>query len=68
VRIDDSFRAETLKPLIAALFRHGATVPLIWIIGLVLIVAGAVSLVRGRIIVGVVLVIIGIVLGGLQIL
>ena len=35
--------AETL----AALFRHGATVPITaWIIGLVLIVAGVISMVR----------------------
>lgn len=56
--------AETL----AALFRHGAAVPIIWIIGLVLIVAGVISMVRRGLVLGIVLVILGIILGGLQLL
>ena len=48
-----------------------ATVPrcqLSWIIGLVLIVAGVISMVRRGIVLGIVLVILGIILGGLQLL
>lgn len=54
--------------LLAVLFRGGAAVPLIWIVGLVLIVAGVVAMVRQGILLGVVLVVLGIVLGGLQLL
>ncbi|MGH9171651.1 MAG: hypothetical protein ACRD0Z_12375 [Acidimicrobiales bacterium] len=53
---------------VAALFHGGATVPLIWIIGLVLIVGGLISMVRGGIAAGIILVILGIILGGLQLL
>lgn len=51
---------------LAALFHHGAAVPIIWVVGLVLIVAGVISMVRRGILLGVVLVILGIILGGLQ--
>ncbi|MGD0439424.1 MAG: hypothetical protein ABSB52_02245 [Acidimicrobiales bacterium] len=57
-------RAQSL----AVLFHSGAAVPLIWIVGLVLIVAGVVSMVRRGILLGVVLVVLGIILGGLQLL
>ena len=53
---------------LAALFRHGAAVPVIWIVGLILIVAGVISMIRRGVLLGVVLVIIGVVLGGLQVL
>ena len=56
--------AETL----AALFHHGAAVPLIWVVGLVLIAAGIFTMVRRGNILGAVLVILGIILGGLQLL
>ena len=56
--------AETL----AALFHHGAAVPIIWVLGLILIVAGIVAMVRRGILLGVVLVILGVILGGLQLL
>jgi hypothetical protein len=56
--------AETL----AALFHHGAAVPVVWVLGLVLIVAGVVAMVRRGILLGVVLVVLGIILGGLQLL
>ena len=47
---------------------HGAAVPLLWIIGIVLIIAGVVSLVRGSLLGGIVLILIGIFLGGLNVL
>jgi hypothetical protein len=47
---------------------HGAAVPLLWIIGIVLIIAGVVSLVRGSLLGGIVLILIGILLGGLNVL
>ena len=46
---------------------HGAAVPLLWIIGIVLIVAGVVMLVRGSLLGGIVLILIGIFLGGLNV-
>jgi hypothetical protein len=53
---------------LAALFHHGAAVPIIWILGLVLIVAGVIAMLQRGIILGVVLVVLGIILGGLQLL
>jgi hypothetical protein len=53
---------------LAALFHHGAAVPIIWIVGLVLIIAGVVAMVRRGIVLGAILVILGIILGGLQLL
>ncbi|MHB8244231.1 MAG: GPGG-motif small membrane protein [Acidimicrobiales bacterium] len=47
---------------------HGFAAPLLWIIGLVLIVAGVISLVRRGILLGVILIVIGIVIGGLHLL
>ena len=47
---------------------HGAAVPLVWIIGLILIIAGVVALVRGSLLAGIVLMVIGVVLGGLNVL
>ena len=46
---------------------HGVAIPILWIIGIVLIVAGIISLLRGSIILGVILIVIGILLGGLNI-
>ena len=46
---------------------HGAAIPLVWIIGVVLIVAGVISLVRGGLLAGVVLIILGVLLGGLNV-
>lgn len=53
--------------ILAVLFR-GGTAPVVWIIGLVLIIAGVVAMVRRGILLGVVLVVLGIILGGLQLL
>ncbi|MGO9198206.1 MAG: hypothetical protein ACLQK4_13895 [Acidimicrobiales bacterium] len=47
---------------------HGLHAPLLWIIGLVFIVAGVIGLVRGSLIFGILLVVVGIVIGGLNIL
>jgi len=51
---------------LAVLFRHGAAVPLIWIIGLILIVAGVISMFRRGILLGTV-VVLGMLLGGLRV-
>ena len=55
-----------LLPMVDAIFRGGA-VPIVWIIGIVLMVAGVVSLVRGSLVLGVILIIVGILLGGLNV-
>jgi len=49
-------------PLLAS-----ATVPVLWAVGIVLIIAGVVYMFRRRMLLGVVLLIIGILLGGLNI-
>ena len=46
---------------------HGTAVPLLWIIGLVLIIAGVVALIRSSLLLGIVLIILGILLGGLNV-
>jgi hypothetical protein len=50
------------------LFHHGAAVPLVWVVGLVLIVAGIIAMVRRGMVLGAILVVIGVILGGLQLL
>jgi hypothetical protein len=55
-----------LLPMVGAMFKGGA-VPIVWIIGIVLVVAGVVSLVRGSLLLGIVLVIVGTLLGGLNV-
>lgn len=52
--------------LLAAIFSGGA-VTVVWIIGIVLIIAGVVSLFRGSMLWGVVLIVIGVLLGGLNV-
>ncbi len=47
---------------------HGLHAPLLWIIGIVLIVAGVIGLVRGTMIFGILLIVVGVVIGGLNIL
>ena len=56
-----------LAPLLAAIVHGGAT-PLLWIIGIILIVVGVVALVRRSLLTGVVLIVIGVLLGGLNVL
>jgi hypothetical protein len=55
-----------LLPLMASM--HGAVVPILWVVGIVLIIAGVIGLVRGSMVLGIVLIIVGIILGGLNIL
>ena len=51
----------------ANLMLASATVPVLWAVGIVLIIAGAVSLFRGSMALGVLLIIVGILLGGLNV-
>jgi len=53
-------------PLLASLI-HGTATPILWVIGIILIVAGVVAILRHSLLMGVVLVVIGIVLGGLNV-
>jgi hypothetical protein len=59
--------AVLIQPMFAALTHGGAVVPLLWVIGVVLLIAGVVSLLRGSVLAGIVLIIIGILLGGLNV-
>jgi hypothetical protein len=52
--------------LLASVFNGGA-VPIVWVIGIVLIIGGAISLFRGSLFLGIVLIVIGVLLGGLNI-
>ena len=56
-----------LAPLLAAIVHGGAT-PVVWIVGIILIVVGVVAVLRRSLILGVVLIVIGILLGGLNVL
>jgi hypothetical protein len=52
--------------LLASVFSGGA-VPIVWVIGIVLIVAGVVALFRSSMLLGIVLIVIGVLLGGLNV-
>ena len=52
--------------LLASVFSGGA-VTVVWIIGIILIIAGVVSLFRGSLLLGIVLIVIGVLLGGLNV-
>ena len=52
--------------LVASVFSGGA-VPIVWIIGIILIIAGVVSLFRSSLLLGIVLIVIGVLLGGLNV-
>jgi hypothetical protein len=56
-----------VAPLVGAVVSGGA-VPVLWVIGIILIVVGVVDLFRDRMLLGVVLIVIGIFLGGLNLL
>ncbi len=56
-----------LALLIGGIFHGGAAVPIFWIIGAVLIVAGVIAMFRGSLLAGIVLAILGIILGGLNV-
>jgi len=47
---------------------HGGATPVVWIIGIILIVVGVVAVFRRSLVMGVVLIVIGILLGGLNVL
>ena len=53
-------------PLLASII-HGTATPILWVIGIILIVVGAVAIFRRSLLLGVVLIVIGIVLGGLNV-
>jgi hypothetical protein len=53
--------------LTLAAVTHGVAIPLIWIIGVILIIWGIVTLFRGSVLAGVVLIILGMLLGGLNV-
>jgi hypothetical protein len=55
-----------LAPLLASVV-HGTAVPILWVIGIILIVAGVVALFRRSLILGVVMIVVGIFLGGLNV-
>jgi hypothetical protein len=52
--------------LLASVFNGGA-VTIVWIIGIILIIGGVVSLFRGSVVLGIVLIVIGVLLGGLNV-
>jgi len=56
-----------LAPLLAAIVHGGAT-PVVWIVGIILIVVGVLAMLRRSLLMGVVLIMIGVLLGGLNIL
>lgn len=46
---------------------HGGVIPLLWVIGVALLIGGVVTLIRGALLLGIVLIILGILLGGLNV-
>jgi hypothetical protein len=58
----------TLVASLAASIFNGGAVPIVWVIGIILIVVGVVALFRRSMILGVVLIVIGVLLGGLNVL
>jgi hypothetical protein len=58
--------AVVISSILAGITR-GGVVPLLWVIGVALLIAGVVVLIRGALALGVVLIIIGILLGGLNV-
>ena len=52
---------------LASVFNGGA-VPIVWVLGIILIVVGVVALFRRSLLMGVVLIVIGVLLGGLNVL
>jgi hypothetical protein len=55
-----------IGPLLASVI-HGTAVPILWVVGIVLIVAGVVAVFRRSLILGVVMIVVGIFLGGLNV-
>jgi hypothetical protein len=52
--------------LLASVFNGGA-VPIVWVVGIILIVVGVVAVFRRSLLLGVVLIVIGVLLGGLNV-
>ena len=67
MRPDMTAGTRVLLLLPTAAVTHGVAIPLLWIIGVVLIIAGVISLIRGGVLAGTVLMILGILLGGLNV-
>jgi hypothetical protein len=59
--------APTLVASILASVFNGGAVTVVWIIGIISIIAGMVSLFRGSLLMGIVLIVIGVLLGGLNV-
>jgi hypothetical protein len=55
-----------MAPILGAVV-HGSAVPLLWIVGVVLIVLGALALFRRSLLAGLLLIVVGILLGGLNV-
>ena len=58
--------AMLISPLLGSII-HGTATPILWVIGIILIVAGAVAVFRRSLLLGVAMIIVGIVLGGLNV-
>ena len=58
--------ATLTTPLLASII-HGTATPVLWVIGIILIVAGAVAVFRRSLLLGVAMIVIGVVLGGLNV-
>ena len=55
-----------MAPLLASVV-HGTAVPILWVVGIILIVAGVVAVFRRSLILGVAMIVVGVVLGGLNV-
>jgi hypothetical protein len=55
------------QSLLAAITHGHIVVPLLWIIGVILLIGGVVTLLRGGLLLGIVLIILGVLLGGLNV-
>jgi len=57
----------TLVASLSASVFNGGAVTVVWIIGIILIIGGVVTLFRGSVLLGIVLIVIGVLLGGLNV-
>ena len=55
-----------MAPLLASVV-HGAAVPILWIVGIIMIGAGVLAIFRSSLFLGVVLIVVGVLLGGLNV-
>jgi hypothetical protein len=63
---EDAMGSAVGAPAVGAVV-HGSAVPLLWIVGVALIVLGVVALLRRSLLAGLLLVVVGILLGGLNV-